>query len=163
MKEETQRVIEQGLLAGVLGHITVAIIFAIINLASGRPGLYTPALLGGALFYGVSDPAQLEIRAAYVFAYNGTHLLIFLALGLVGSWLTAIADRGWQLWYLALFFFLFVAFHVFGLVQFLVLPVRESLSDVALWIAGFAATAVMAAFFVARHPGLISRLAHEER
>ena len=160
MKADTQRMLEQGLVAGVLGHLVVATVFAVTNLATGRPLLHTPALLGASLFYGLTDPAQLEILASYVFAYNGTHLLVFVALGIVGSWLTQIADRGWQLWYLAAFFFLFAAFHIFAAVQLLALPVRQALSDITLWTSGFAATGAMAAYFIATHPRLRAQLAH---
>lgn len=160
MRPATQRILEQGVVAGVLGHITVAIVFAAANLAAGRSLLYTPALLGASFFYGLTDPTQLEIRAAYVFAYNGTHLIVFLALGIIGSWLAAIADRGWQLWYLAAFFFMFVAFHIFGFIQLLALPLRESFSDLMLWVSGLAAMAVMATYFIASHPTLRAQLAH---
>jgi hypothetical protein len=160
MKPETRRIFEQGLVAGVLGHLTVALVFAISNIIGGRPLLYTPALLGASLFYGVSDPAQVDIRAAYVFAYNGAHLVVFLALGTIGAFLASIADRGWQLWYLGVFFFLFVAFHIFGFIQLMALPLRGSISDVTLWAAGLAATAVMAAYFVATHAPLRAQLAH---
>lgn len=160
MKSDTQRILEQGVVAGVLGHVTVAIIFALTNLAGGRSLLYTPALLGASFFYGLTDPAQLDIRAAYVFAYNGTHLLVFLALGMIGSWLASVADRGWQLWYVAAFFFMFVAFHVFGFIQLLALPLRESFSDLTLWASGLAAMAVMVTYFVANHAPLRAQLAH---
>lgn len=160
MKDETRHVLEQGLVAGVLGHIVVAIIFAVSNVVAGRPILHTPALLGATLYYGLTDPAALEIRAAYVFAYNGTHLLLFMILGIIGAWLTMIADRGWQLWYLATFFFLFIAFHIFGMVQLLALPVRAAFSDIILWVAGIVATGVMAAYFIATHPRLRAQLAH---
>ena len=73
MRTETRRILEQGVVAGVLGHITVAVLFAVMNLAAGRPLLYTPALLGAAFFYGLTDPAQLQIQAGYVFAYNSTN------------------------------------------------------------------------------------------
>ena len=160
MRVETRRVLEQGLVAGVLGHVIVALVFAVSNLLAGRPLLHTPALLGASLFYGLTDPSQLEIQAAYVFAYNGTHLLLFMLLGLIGSWLTMIADRGWQLWYLATFFFLFMAFHIFGLIQLLAVPVRTSFPDATLWVAGLLSTAAMAAYFIRTHPRLRAQLAH---
>ena len=160
MKDETRRVLEQGLVAGVLGHITVALVFAVENLAAGRSLFYTPALLGGYLFYGVTDPAQLQIQAGYVLAYNGTHLLVFLAFGVIGAWLAMIADRGWQLWYLSVFFFLLVAFHIFGFVQLTAQPLRGAFSDATLWIAGTAATAVMAAYLLRVHPLMRAQLAH---
>lgn len=160
MKDETRQVLEQGLVAGVIGHVVVAITFAVSNIAVGRSILHTPALLGASLFYGLTDPSQLEIRAAYVFAYNGTHLLLFMVFGIIGAWLTMIADRGWQLWYLATFFFLLTAFHIFGAVQLLALPVRSAFSDVVLWTAGLFATAAMAAYFLAMHPRLRAQLAH---
>ena len=158
MKDETRRVLEEGLVAGVIGHLVVAIVFAISNIAMGRPMLHTPALLGASLFYGLTDPSVLEIRAAYVFAYNGTHLLLFMVFGMIGAWLTMIADRGWQLWYLATFFFLFIAFHIFGMVQLLTLPVQSALSGTALWAAGLLATSAMAAYFIAMHPRLRAQL-----
>jgi hypothetical protein len=160
MKTETRQILEQGLVAGVLGHLTVAIVFALANLAGGRSLLYTPALLGASFFYGLTDPAQLEIRAAYVFAYNGTHLLVFLAFGMIGAWLAAIADRGWQLWYLSAFFFMFVTFHIFGFIQLAALPLGASFSDATLWGAGLAATLVMAAYFLSRHAPMRAQLAH---
>jgi hypothetical protein len=160
MKDETRHVLEQGLVAGVLGHITVALVFAVGNLAAGRSLLYTPAVLGAYLFYGVTDPTQVQIQAGYVMAYNGTHLLVFLAFGLIGSWLAMIADRGWQLWYLAIFFFLFVAFHIFGFVQLTALPLHGAFSDTTLWVAGIAATMVMAAYLIRVHPLMRAQLAH---
>lgn len=160
MRDETRRVLEQGLVAGVLGHIVVALVFAMANLAAGRPVLHTPALLGASMFYGLTDPAALEIRAAYVFAYNGTHLLLFIVFGIIGAWLTMIADRGWQLWYFATFFFMFVAFHLIGMVQLLALPVRSGMSEIVLWVAGTLATGAMATYFVATHPRLRAQLAH---
>ena len=146
MKEETQQLLAQGLLAGVLGHVTAAVVFAVANAMAGRPLLYTPAVLGASLFYGLTDPSQLEIRAAYVFAYNGTHLLVFIAFGLVAAWLATVADRGQQLWYVAVFFLLFVAFHVIGAFQLVAAPMRDTVPEASLWIAGFGATAVMAAY-----------------
>jgi len=162
MKDETRQVFEQGLIAGIIGHLVVAVVFAVSNVAVGRPILHTPALLGASLFYGLTDPALLEIRAAYVFAYNGTHLLLFMIFGIIGAWLTMIADRGWQLWYLATFFFLLIAFHLFGMVQLLALPVQSAFSEVVLWAAGLLATAAMAAYFIAMHPRLRAQLAHWE-
>lgn len=65
-----------------------------------------------------------------------------------------------QLWYLAAFFFMFVAFHIFGFIQLLALPLRESFSDLMLWGSGLAATAVMATYFIATHARLRAQLAH---
>jgi hypothetical protein len=158
MTDETRQVLKQGLVAGVIGHIVVAVTFAVANVVEGRSLLHTPALLGASLFYGLTDPAQLDIRAQYVFAYNGTHLLLFMVLGFAGAWLSMIADRGWQLWYLATFFFMLIAFHIFGAVQLLALPVRSGFSDVVLWTAGLLATVAMGTYFVAMHPLLRAQL-----
>ncbi len=160
MKVETRTILEQGLVAGVLGHIAVAVVFAVVNVAAGRSVFYTPALLGASLFYGLTDPAQLQIQAGYIFAYNGTHLLVFMTLGIIGAWMAFIADKGSQLWYLAIFFFLFVAFHIFGFIQLLAQPLRESFSDVELWAAGFVATSVMVAYLLRVHPLVRAELAH---
>lgn len=154
MRESVRRVLGQGTVAGVLGYLIVAGIFAVVNLAAGHSPFRTAAELGAALFYGVHDPAQVAVTPAYVFAYNGAHLMVFLLFGLAAAWLASLADRGMQLWYVALFFFLFVSFHLIAGVQALAVPMQEAISATMVWVAGIAAALVMAAYLVWAHPSL---------
>ena len=152
MKNTWRKVLEQGAVAGLIGFAAVAVIFAALNLAQGRSPFYTAALLGASLFYGATDPAQVAVAPPAVFAYNGLHLVVFLAFGIIASALAIVADRGRQLWYVALFFFLFVSFHLEGFVQALSYPMRQAIPEVAVWSAGIAASLAMGAYILRQHP-----------
>lgn len=154
MREKHLRILRQGAVAGMLGYLIVAGIFAIANVLAGQSPFRTAAELGAALFYGARDPSQVAVTPAYVFAYNGAHLVVFLAFGFAAAWLASLADRGSQLWYVALFLFLFVAFHLIGGVQALAVPMQTALSAPMIWVAGFAAAVAMAAYLVWMHPAL---------
>lgn len=159
MRDSVRRIIGQGAVAGVLGYLIVAAIFAIVNLATGQSPFRTAAELGAALFYGARDPASVAVTPAYVFAYNGAHLFVFLVFGFAAAALASLADRGAQLWYVALFFFLFVSFHLIAGVQALAVPMQQAISAPMVWVAGIAAALVMAGYLVWTHP----TLRHAER
>jgi hypothetical protein len=142
----------QGTLAGCIGYATLAGFVSIIDLVGGRSPFHTAAVLGAALFYGVTDASQLQVTPAYVLAYNGAHLLVFLLLGLIGSALAAVADRGSQLWYVSVFFFIFVAFHAIGALQALSDGMRTALPESMIWVAGIAAALAMGAYLMRVHP-----------
>jgi len=156
METNWGRTIGQGLIAGVLGFVVVAAVCAIADLSSGRPLFYTAALLGSALFGEVPDPATLSVSLSPVLAYSAVHLAAFLVFGTIASALATVADRGMQLWFVALFFFIFISFHLFGAVQSLAIPVRSVLPGAMIWTAGFAASIVMGAYLLRAHPRMRS-------
>ena len=159
MQATSRRIIGQGVMAGVIGFVTIALLFALVNIVSGRSPFYTSALLGATLFHGATDPAQVAVTPQNVLAYSGLHLLVFLAFGALAAALAALADRGSHLWYVSLFFFVFVTFHLEGVVQSFAYPMREALSAAAIWGAGFAASAAMLGFLIWRHPRIRTRQA----
>ncbi len=142
----------QGLVAGLIGYATVAVVFAVANLVMGRSPFYTAALMGAALFYGITDPAQVSVLPQYVFAFNGIHLLVFLVFGIAGAALAELADRGWQLWYVSTFFFIFVGFHIIAGAQALATPMRAMVPDVAVWLSGIGAGVLMGWYLFNAHP-----------
>lgn len=152
MQEARSKMLTEGLLTGLLGYAVVAFVFAAANVISGRSPFYTAALLGGALFYGITDPSQITVTAPYVFAYNGAHLVVFLAFGLASAWLASVSERLTQFWYVGLFFFFFIAFHIVAAMQALAIPVQHAISGWAIWMAGAAAAAAMAALLLSMHP-----------
>lgn len=152
MEEGRVRILSEGVLAGLIGYATVALVFAGANLIEGRSMFYTASLLGADLFYGIHDPARVTISPQYVFAYNGAHLLVFLVFGLVSAWLAAVSERLTQFWYVGLFFFLFVAFHIVAAMQAIAVPVQNALSGPAIWAAGATAALLMAAYLLYAHP-----------
>ena len=152
MTTEWRGTIKQGIVAGLLGFGAVAVVFALVNLGAGRSPLYTAAALGGALFYGVADPAVVSITPGAVLAYSALHLGVFMAFGVLAAALATLADRGWQLWFVALFFFIFISFHLVAAVQGLATPMRSVLSGTMVWGAGIAASLLMAWYLLRAHP-----------
>ena len=148
--------IVQGSIAGLIGFATVAVTLAIVNVVAGRPPLHTAALLGSALFGGGEDPSDVALRAGPILGYSVVHLAVFAVFGIAAAALASLADRGWQLWFVALFFFIFISFHLYAAVQALAAPGVGGLSGIVVWTAGFAASLLMAWYLVRSHPRLRS-------
>lgn len=158
MRVERMQANTQGLVAGFIGYAAVALFFAVFNLIAGRSPFFTAAFLGGALFYGVSDPAQVVIGPGPVFAYNGVHLLMFLALGMVASWLALLSERGPQFWYIGAILFLFVVFHLFGFVLLVTGGVQSVLPTWTVFASTVLAGTAMFAYLLWVHPRFRSEL-----
>lgn len=154
MNESRARFYLESVAAGLIGYAVVALLFALLNLAQGRSPFYTAALLGTDLFYGLESPADLVIEPGPVLAYNGVHLLVFLAAGLFMRWLTGLAERFPQGWYLLVVLVLIVLPHAFGLPVWFEGSIR---AEVPFWYVVFAtsmAALAMGAFLLAMHPRL---------
>ncbi|HUF27021.1 MAG TPA: hypothetical protein VMM18_08600 [Gemmatimonadaceae bacterium] len=154
MSDRRMDVIGHGLVAGVIGYGIVAALGIGVSILSGKPPFHTAAVLGATLLGDAVDPATFAVTPGYVFAYNGVHLLAFLTFGLLGSWLATLADRGAQLWYVALFLFMFVGFHMIAVAQSFSEPVRAAVSESAIWMGGIVASLAMAAYLILMHPAL---------
>lgn len=142
-----------GLFAGLLGYATVVVFFAIENAVAGRSVFYTAALLGSALFFGLRDPAALQITPAAVLTYNMVHVVAFIGLGLLVSWLVTMAERHPAMRYVTLVALLFVVAHVYAALLLFAQPFLPAAS----WQIGLAtlgAAAVMGAYLMAVHPRL---------
>ena len=74
------------------------------------------------MFYDVADPALVAVTPSAVLAYSAVHLGVFFAFGVLAAELATLADRGWQLWFVSLFFFILVSFHILAAVQGLAAP-----------------------------------------
>jgi hypothetical protein len=129
MRETTRRALKEGVIAGLILYASVAAFFLVVNLAAGRPPFLTAALLGGALFGGLRDPAQLALEPGWIVSYNAVHLVASLVLGLGASLVVALIDSHRMAWYG--FFFLFVATFVMSLLLLGVLTVE--LAGVLRW------------------------------
>jgi hypothetical protein len=150
------------LATGIIGFASVVLVFAAADAITGRPIFYTPALLGGALFYGVTRPSEVTIAPAPVLAYTGVHLLVFLALGAVAAGFASLASRHRHLWFLVVNLFILILAHVSGVV----LTLTESLQGVvSAWlvaVATTAAAAAMAAYLIWVNPPLRRELRDRE-
>jgi hypothetical protein len=153
----------RGVLAtGVIGFASVVLVFTTADAIAGRPIFYTPALLGGALFFGVTSPSDVTIAPAPILAYTGVHLLVFLILGAIAAGFASIASRYRHVWFLMVNLFILVLTHASGVV----LTLTESLQGVvSAWLvagATTAAAAAMAAYLLWSNPPLRRELRERE-
>lgn len=155
MRRRTRRTLAEGLVAGILGYLVIALFFAGWNLVAGRSPFYTPALLGEALFYGLQHPNELStIEPGPVFALNFVHLALLLAIGMAVAWIVAAGERIPQFWYLSALALTFIAVKTFGIVIFITETVRSALPFLGVILASALAASVMGLYLVSRHPGL---------
>ena len=103
-------VLKEGIIAGLVGATVVAVWFLLFDAARGRPFL-TPALLGAAVFQGLTDPTTLQISAGPVLGYTVLHGLAFIAFGVVAASIMAASEREPALF--IGFVILFACFEVF--------------------------------------------------
>ena len=143
-----------GLMAGLIGYVTVAVAVSLGDLLMGRSLFYTVSLLGEWLFYDLRDPASLRVWPGAVFAYNGLHLLVFLAFGLTASWLTTLSERGPLYWYAALTLLIVVFVHMFAVVLFMTEPLRREIPLALVLLPSILTVAAMCFYLLRTHPQL---------
>jgi hypothetical protein len=85
-------VLREGVTAGAVGAGIVAVWFLLLDIARGTP-LLTPALLGAAVFHGVTSPDAVSVTAGPVIGYTLLHLLAFVAFGVVAASLLIAAEQ----------------------------------------------------------------------
>lgn len=150
------------LATGVIGFASVVLVFTVADLIAARPILYTPALLGDALFYGVTRPSEVTVAPGPVLAYTSAHLLVFLVLGAVAAGFASIASRHAHVWFLVVNLFILVLTHASGVV----LTLTESLQGiVSAWLVGgatLAAATTMTAYLLWAYPSLRRELGERE-
>jgi len=77
-------VAEDGLFAGVIGALVVALFFLVVDTLQGKP-LFTPSLLGTVLFTDTPASQVTEVSIPMMFAYTGVHMILFLIGGLAAA------------------------------------------------------------------------------
>jgi hypothetical protein len=148
------QVLEDGFFVGVIGAAIVALWYLVLDTIAGRP-LFTPSLLGSILFRGASDVSHVSIDPAIVAWYTAVHVLAFLAVGLVASWLATQFEKFPAVGIAMLF--LFVIFEA-AFFFFAIAVGRNLLGVLGVWtvaVANLLAAGAMAAFLWWRHPGAV--------
>src|SRR5882724_7057383 len=144
------RVVREGIVAGLLGAVAVALWFLAYDAAAGVP-LRTPALLGAALFHGLREPGALVITTPLVLQYTVVHGAAFVLFGLAAAGMFALADREPRL--LFAFVMLLCCFEVFFAAMVAILA--EWLLEAVPWwtiLAGnLLAALVMMGYFLRGH------------
>ena len=55
------RIMREGFVAGLIGAAAVALWFLVVDLVGGN-AFFTPSMLGSAVFWGMRDPALVEVN-----------------------------------------------------------------------------------------------------
>jgi hypothetical protein len=85
------------LIVGVIAYVAVAAFYAVFDLLAARGTLFTVDLLGKAVFRGLRDPSVLQlpiqVDLTSVAWYNGLHLVLSVAIGLIVTGLVELSER----------------------------------------------------------------------
>lgn len=95
-----------GIFAGLLGGLAVAVLFLGVDAFEGQP-LFTPSLLGSALFQGKSFESVQGVDLPMALAYTGVHLLVFVVIGLAAAYMVAQFEKNPSFGLLLLLLFVF--------------------------------------------------------
>ena len=156
---DTTRVYQEGIIAGILGGLTVAVWFLVVDLVQGRP-LYTPTVLGTALFGRGTWPTTLETlppSLEMVAMFTWVHLLAFAVIGVVVSRLIVMAEANPGLGFGFVLLFVILEACFTAAVMIVAAPVLRALTWPAILVANLLAAAVMTGYFWFRHPTMVMR------
>lgn len=150
---ELHPTLREGFVAGLIGAVTVAVWFLLVDLVVRDP-LFTPGALGSALFYGADSPAAVEVSLRTVLGYTAIHFSAFLLFGVVASGLVTQAEKFPPLVFALLL--LFVVFEVLfiGLAALLGTWILEELAWWSVVAGNLLAALGMGGYLWRAHPGL---------
>lgn len=153
-----RRLFREGFVAGLIGAGGVALWFLIVDTVSGQP-LFTPAMLGSALFWGLRDPATVRIAFPAVIGYTLVHVVAFAVVGVVAATLAALVDRSPPTLFLV--FVLFAAFEVgfYVMVALVAQPLLGGLAWTNVAIGNLIAAIAMGSYLYRAHPHIRESLA----
>jgi hypothetical protein len=155
--EESAKLYQEGIVAGLIGAATVAIWFLIIDAINGRP-LYTPTVLGTALFRGgegLASPETLAINLEMVLMFTWVHGLVFIVIGGIASRLLGYAEHNPNIGFGILLLFVVFEFGFVAVNMAFADAVLRALTWQAVLIGNLLAAAAMAGYFWRRHPQLV--------
>jgi hypothetical protein len=154
--EESAKLYQEGIVAGLIGAATVAIWFLIVDAINGRP-LYTPTVLGTALFRGgegLASPETLAINLEMVLMFTWVHGLVFIVIGGVASRLLGYAEHNPNIGFGILLLFVVFEFGFVAVNMAFADAVLRALTWQAVLVGNLLAAAAMAGYFWRRHPNL---------
>lgn len=153
VSQTTERIYQQGIVAGMLGAVTIAVWFLLIDLLNGRP-LYTPTVLGTALFRGPgaipADGGAIDLEMVIVFSW--VHFLAFGLIGGVASWLLAATERNANFGFGVILLFVVFEYGFIAVAMLFAEEVLEAMSWPWILIGNTLAAVAMAVYFRRQHP-----------
>lgn len=152
------RVVENGVLAGMVGAAVVAVWFLVLDLLTRGMPFYTPSLLGSIIFAGMDAEAVTGHEGASIFAYTGLHGILFLLAGTVLAWMFTQFERNPQFGMVLLLLFVTFEAILWGVGVSLVPALAGVVGAWAILVANLASAGAMFAFLLRRHPHALESL-----
>lgn len=146
----------EGIRAGLIGALTIALWFAILDGLGGR-WFFTPTLLGTAIFRGGSgldDPSTLKPSLEMVLSFTWIHVLVFLLVGMTAGRLMLLAEDDSHMGFGILLLFFVFEFGFLAACMVFAEPVLQALAWPTIAIGNLLAALAMAAIFWRGHRGL---------
>jgi hypothetical protein len=143
-------VLAEGVIAGVIGAVVVAVWFFAIDAIQGEP-LRTPTLLGTALL-NQTDPTLA------VLLYTLIHGAAFVGFGILGALLIAGAEHQPLLVFALVIVFTAFEIFFFGLIVILASWVLDEVAGWTIFVGNLLAATAMLAYYFTGHRGLAHRL-----
>ena len=148
---DLNRILREGLIAGTIGAATVAIWFLIVDFVNGQP-LFTPAMLGSAVFWGAHDPSSVVIEPARIFGYTMIHVSAFIIVGCISAALAAEVEFAPSTLFLVIVGFCFFEVGFYILVALLAKPLLGYLAWWSVAIGNGLAALAMGYYLWREHP-----------
>ena len=154
------KVLQDGLIAGLLGAAGVAMWFLAVDTFEGK-AFFTPEFLGRALFGVLGRGIENHDATYFVVAYTLFHVVAFIGLGIVASMLITATGKAPQFMAgMALFFVVFEVGFYFLALMLSSANVLGSLAWYQVGAANLVASGLMGGFLLKRHPEFAGNLTH---
>ena len=155
--QRPRRILWEGMVTGLIGAVSVAVWFLIVDGAAGRP-FYTPAVLGSAATLGLRDPTTVVITLQSVGAYTAFHVLAFFAVGIVAALLAEEAEKSLNVLWLVAEFFIVFEFGFYSVVALVFTPLLAQLAWINVAVGNLIAAVGMGYYLWRAHPSIGERL-----
>lgn len=150
--------VKDGLIIGIIGYASVAILYAIFDFLAARGFLYTVDLLGKVMFRGLNDPAVLtlpmEPDLTAIFWYNSFHLIASLIIGFIVIGFIDLTERQPVRAQFVLFILILGFIVTVFTVSFLTSEISDLLPLWSILIANILAVISAGYYLIKRHPGI---------
>ena len=153
---QSERIYEEGLVAGLIGAAVIAVWFLVLDTVGGRP-FHTPTILGRAIFLGgqgLGSPDTVPVSFEMVLLYTWVHALVFCIIGGIAARLLAVAERQPNVGFGILLVFVIFEFGFVVVTLLFAEPVLRALTWPAILGGNMLAALAMGTYFWRRHPAL---------
>jgi hypothetical protein len=155
MQVQEHSTVREGLVAGLLGAVIVAVWYLVVDTAAGRP-FHTLNALGGVFFQGDANPGARQIVPGLVAGYTLLHVIAFALVGMALTLVVHLASRNLAL-RMGLWIGLVVAFcFLAGITYMLTTSTAERVPGWTVVLGSLLGVVAIGWYLWRRHPRLAS-------